>query len=120
MSTTIEGGHVLFTQGAWEIHADITDSEWVEIFHHCQKWNTIKDQVEYSYQHPDDPDCPGCGETQPDEIQALAAMHNMDKPPRVWGRTVMEQVVEQEYNRIYKELRKELKDMSLTGDGISE
>ena len=120
MSIDDKEENVLFTQGAWEIHAEFSNSEWVEIFHRCQMWDATRDRVEYSYQHPNDTECPGCGETQPDEIQALAAMHNMDKPPRVWGRTVMEQVVEQEYNRIYKELRKELKDMSLTGDGISE
>ena len=116
----IEGGQILFKLRKWEIHAMIEYPEWVEIFHHCKPWEPNEDRVSYSYAIPGDTECPGCGATQPDEIQALAEMHNMDKPPRVWGRTVMEQFMEQEYNRIYKELRKELKDMSLTGDGVSE
>ena len=74
-----EGGRVLFTLGSWEIHG-VLDSEWVEIFHICQPYAPIGDVLAYSYQNQDDTDCPGCGETQPDEIQALEQMHNMDKP----------------------------------------
>ncbi len=79
--SVIVGSQALFKLGDWELHALVKDSEWVEIFHHCKKYEPIEDRVECSYQHPNDTECPGCGETQPDEIQALVALHNMDNKP---------------------------------------
>ena len=98
-----EGGHVLFTLGSWEIHALVEDSEWVEVFHLCKKYDPVEDRVEYSYQLPDDTHCPGCDAIQPDEIQALEQMHNMDKAARQWGKTFMEQLKE-DAERIYWEM----------------
>lgn len=115
----IEGGQILFTQGAWEIHAEFENSEWVEIFHHCRKWNPADDRVGYSYQIPSDTECPGCGKTQPDEIQALAAMHNMDRPAREYGQHLAG-MLQREYNRIYAEIVKKVDSMCLTGNGVDE
>ena len=98
-----DGDYVRFTMGSWEIHELFEDPEWVEIFHCCKKYNPIGDRVEYAYQLPDDTECPGCGSTQPDEIQALAAMHNMDKPSRRWGKTLIEQIKE-DYERMYEQM----------------
>ena len=91
--------HVLFTQGSWQIHSLFEDSEWVEIFHTCKKYEPKEDRVEYAYAIPDDTSCPGCGATQPDEIQGLVAMHNMDRPSRAWGQSIMKQMKE-DYRRI--------------------
>ena len=98
--------HVLFALGAWEIHALFEDSEWVEVFHHCQKYDPIEDRVEYSYQIPGDTSCPGCNAIQPDEIQALEQMHNMDRPPRRWGKSLMEQIKE-DYQKMYRQMKNE-------------
>ena len=119
MSAEIEGGQILFTQGTWEIHAEFENSEWAEVFHLCQKWDPTQDTVKYSYQIPGDYHCPGCDALQPDEIQGMVAMYNMDKPTRQWGRSLMEQV-KHDFAHLERVARLELKNMSLTGDGVNE
>lgn len=95
-------GHVRFKLGKWEIHQLAEDDEWVNAFHHCQKRNPVKDRVEYAYQVLGDNHCPGCNAVQPDEIQGMVAMFNMDQPARVWGRTVMKQM-DEDHTRIFME-----------------
>jgi len=119
MSREIEGGQILFKLGKWEIHSMIEYPEWAEIFHHCKPWGPKDDRLTYSYALPGDTECPMCHATQPDEIQALTAMHNMDKPPQIWRITIMDQI-EQHYALLYEQIKHELDDISLTGDGVSE
>lgn len=111
-----EGGYVLFTLGSWEIHALFEDSQWVEIFHHCKKYNPIDDQVKYAYAIPGDTVCPQCNEIQPDEIQALEQMHNMDRPPRKYGRSVMEQL-KRNYEQTFRQVEK---NTFLRGNGVDD
>ena len=100
----IEGGRVLFKLGKWEIHAVIHAPEWVEIFHHCVPWDPEDDRLTYSYSIPGDPKCPMCGETQPDEIQALEQMHNMDRPARQhWGKSTLPDMLEAHYKQVFDE-----------------
>ena len=114
-----DADHVLFVLGSWEIHALFEESEWVEIFHHCKKHDPIDDRVEYAYQLPGDTACPGCNAIQPDEIPALEQMHNMDRPPRRWGQSLMEQMKE-DYQKMYVKMKRELDGMCLKGNGVNE
>ena len=119
MKNVVYGGnakHVLFVLGSWEIHALFEDSNWVEIFHLCKKWDPVNDQVVYSYQLPNDVHCPGCNEIQPDEIQALEAMHNMDRPTERWGKSLMEQI-KRGYERMHRQVERE---MCIKGDGVND
>lgn len=119
MRNVVFGGnakHVLFVLGTWEIHALFEDSNWVEIFHHCKTYDPKGDRVEYAYQIPGDTSCPGCNERQPDEIQALEQMHNMDRPPRMYGKSVMEQIKE-DYEKMYRQVEK---NIFLQGNGVNE
>ena len=111
--------YVLFTLGSWEIHAMFEDSNWEEIFHHCKKYDKKGDRVEYAYQIPDDTSCPGCNAIQPDEIQALEQMHNMDRPTERWGKSLMEQI-KRDHERLYRQLSRKLDSMCLTGDGVND
>ena len=88
----LRNGHILFKLGKWEIHSMIETPEIVEAFHHCVEYTIPNDRLEYSYQIPGDNQCPGCDAVQPDEIQGMVAMHNMDQnqPARWWGRSLTE------------------------------
>ena len=106
---------MLFTLGSWEIHG-VLDSEWVEIFHICQPYAPIGDVLAYSYQNQDDTDCPGCGETQPDEIQALEQMHNMDRPAQQYSQSLAE-MLREDYEQMFTKVEKK---MFLRGSGVNE
>ena len=56
-----------------------------DVVHVCEKHKDERGMV--SYQIMGLTYCPGCGETQPDDIQTIWALHNMDKPTpiRMWG-----------------------------------
>jgi len=110
----LEGSPALFVLGSWEIHALFENSNWVEIFHHCKKYDPEGDRVEYAYQLPYDTECPGCGAIQPDEIQALEQMHNMDRPAREWGKSLIE-MLQEDYDAIYAE---NMKNHFIRGDGV--
>ena len=109
-------GHILFELGSWEIHALFEDSDWVEIFHHCKKYNPIEDRVKYSYQLPNDVHCPGCNEIQPDAIQALEQMHNMDRPARQYGMSLIEKIKRD----MVLAIRKQEEMLCLTGNGVND
>ena len=100
--------HVLFVLGAWEIHELFEDSEWVEIFHTCKRYNVVGDRMEYAYQIPGDTACPGCNEIQPDASQALEQMHNMDRPARQYGMSIVERL-KRDYERMHRQ-----------GDGVDD
>ncbi len=72
-------GEVLFVLGDWEIHALIEAAQVSEAFHRCNRKDKAGVEQAWSYQIPDDPHCPGCDAIQPDEIQGLVAMYNMDE-----------------------------------------
>ena len=65
---------------------------------------------------PESANCPGCGKIQPEEIQALEQMHNMDRPALVWGKTVMEQI-KKDYEKMYAEV---MKEYCVRGNGSNE
>ena len=95
--------HVKFKLGKWEIHQLAEDIEYVEAFHHCNPYTPEEDRVEYAYQIPGDEHCPGCDAVQPDEIQGMVAMHNMDMPSRGGGSTFPKQRLMKEWNKIWTE-----------------
>ncbi len=114
-----DGGHVRFTIGSWEIHELFEDSEWVEIFHCCKKYNPIGGRVEYAYQIPGDVQCPGCGQRQPDEIQALEQMHNMDRPSRMYGRSTPISSI-REAKEAYQKMYAQDQRHFIRGNGVNE
>ena len=116
MREEIATNHVLFTQGAWEIHAEFEDSEWVEIFHYCNRKDKVGEHIVSSYQLPNDTHCPGCDAIQPDEIQALVQMHNMDRPAREYGQSLQE-MMRKDYEQIFAQAEKKL---FLRGNGVNE
>ena len=101
MSREVIGGQILFTQGAWEIHAEFENPDWVEIFHRCDRYDKVGEKIGSSYQLPNDIHCPGCNAIQPDEIQALEVMHNMDRPARQWGDQFMARMINTEFKAIF-------------------
>lgn len=103
---TLEGGEILFKLDDWEIHAMIETKEIAEALHWCDRPDENGEEIEWSYQLPNDDHCPGCDAIQPDEIQGLVAMYNMDHLARVWDSNLMNAVLEQmkeDYDRIFAE-----------------
>lgn len=112
---TIEGGEILFKLGDWEIHALIEDQNRCEPCHHCNRLDKEDVRIAMSYQIPGDDHCPGCDAIQPNEIQGMVAMYNMDRPQReVWSKSFMQQIREDDA-RIFNE---EWKKISITGNGF--
>lgn len=104
----------LFKLGHWEIHAMIENPEVCEIFHWCQRDTDGDDPVHWSYQLPGDEECPGCGAVQPDEIQGLVAMYNMDHPvDEMYGRSVGIDLIQWEkmWNKVFFEQMKAVNHM---------
>ena len=81
---------LLYQNGDWGIYTGTSvglDKYYSDVVHECGYRKNAKDSGLVSYQIIGITKCPGCGEIQPDDIQTLWALHNMDKPTptRVWG-----------------------------------
>jgi len=82
---------LLYQNGDWGIYTAeaVGLYDYVsDVLHECSYKKDADGLSMVSYQIIGSLDCPGCGETQPDDIQTLWQLHNMDKPnPTIeWGR----------------------------------
>lgn len=80
---------LLYQNGDWGIYTGASvglEQFYSDVVHECRdKKDTGVPAI--SYQMSGSTKCPGCGKTQPDDIQTLWALHNMDMPEPVrWGR----------------------------------
>ncbi len=81
---------LLYKNGNWGIYTGTSvglGQYYSDVVHECYHKKGSDALASVSYQIIGMTICPGCGETQPDDIQTLWALHNMDKPDatRVWG-----------------------------------
>ena len=110
---------LLYQNGDWGIYTGTSvglDQFYSDVVHYCSKTKTVNDANVLtgsgfnlaSYQIIGNTKCPGCGETQPDDIQTLWQLHNMDKPDptTVWGKVplALAKTSIKEINRIQKEI----------------
>ena len=87
---------LLYQNGDWGIYtaASVGLAGYIsDVVHDCStKTKSIGKYRLISYQIIGDVRCPGCGKVQPDDIQTLWQLHNMDVPQvtTLWGKGPME------------------------------
>ncbi len=68
----------LFSLGNWHIVAIAEGVQGSDTIHFCNYTEETGRPIHWCYQHWGETVCPGCGEAQPEEIQALDQMMNYD------------------------------------------
>ena len=114
------GAEVLFTLGDWEIHAMSGIPHIAEAFHICDRGDETGVGMHWSYQgREENSKCPGagCDAVQPDEIQGMVAMFNMDNPQRQWGKTVFDKLLEDDMREGFM---RNWEEIALKGNGFFE
>lgn len=96
---------LLYQNGDWGIYTGFSvglDQYLSDVVHECSIGPVI------TYQIIGNPKCPGCNETQPDDIQTLWQLHNMDKPTLVWGQGPLQwaKTSQQKLNKIQTKMIK--------------
>lgn len=87
---------LLYQNGDWGIYTaeSVGLAGYVsDVVHNCStKTKSTGKYKLVSYQIIGVTECPGCGEIQPDDIQTLWQLHNMDVPQatRLWGKGPLE------------------------------
>ena len=74
---------LLYQNGDWGIYTGASvglEQYYSDVVHECYHKKGSDALAAISYQIMGMTICPGCGETQPDDIQTLWQLHNMDKP----------------------------------------
>jgi len=82
---------LLYQNGDWGIYTGASvglEQYYSDVVHECYHKKGYDTLAAISYQIMGMTICPGCGETQPDDIQTLWQLHNMDKPTptKIWGK----------------------------------
>jgi len=102
----------LFSLGDWHIVAIAEGVQGSEIIHFCECEDEEGVPIRWCYQHWNNTVCPGCGETQPDEIQALDQMNNADSVVSASER--ISRMINKSMKRVFWH---GFKDIALIGDG---
>jgi len=86
---------LLYKNGNWGIYTALSvglHNYNSDVVHECGYKKDPNVLGSVSYQIIGNVTCPGCGEIQPDDIQTLWQLHNMDVPQvtRLWGKGPLE------------------------------
>ena len=84
---------LLYQNGDWAIYEGASvglGQYFSDVIHECKHKTYVAGNKHkmVSYQIIGSVKCPECGEIQPDDIQTLWQLHNMDKPTptKIWGK----------------------------------
>jgi hypothetical protein len=100
----------LFSLGDWHIVAIAEGIQGSEIIHFCNCEDKTGVPIRWCYQHWNDTTCPGCDEVQPDEIQALDQMMNVDRT-----RLDISRLIDKSMKEVFWH---GFKDLTLKGNGL--